>query len=63
MRAATDVTGFGLLGHLHRMLNASGAAARLDASAVPLLPHAAELAGPASSPAARTPTPSACAPT
>ena len=45
VRAATDVTGFGLLGHLHRMLNASGAAARLDASAVPLLPHAAELAG------------------
>jgi len=44
VRAATDVTGFGLLGHLHRMLNASGAAARLDASAVPLLPHAAELA-------------------
>ena len=44
VRAATDVTGFGLLGHLHRMLNASSAAARLDASAVPLLPHAAELA-------------------
>jgi selenide, water dikinase len=44
VRAATDVTGFGLLGHLHRMLAASGAAARLDASAVPLLPDAAELA-------------------
>jgi selenide,water dikinase len=42
--AATDVTGFGLLGHLHRMLAASRAAARLDASAVPLLPGAAELA-------------------
>jgi selenide,water dikinase len=44
VRAATDVTGFGLLGHLHRMLAASGAAARLSASAVPLLPEAAELA-------------------
>jgi selenide,water dikinase len=44
VRAATDVTGFGLLGHLHRMLAASGAAARVDAAAVPLLPGAAELA-------------------
>jgi selenide, water dikinase len=44
VRAATDVTGFGLLGHLHRMLAASGAAARIDAAAVPLLPGAAELA-------------------
>ena len=42
--AATDVTGFGLLGHLHRMLVASQAAARIDAAAVPLLPGAAELA-------------------
>ena len=42
--AATDVTGFGLLGHLHRMLTASNAAARIDAMAVPLLPAAAELA-------------------
>jgi len=42
--AATDVTGFGLLGHLHNMLNASGVAAELDASSVPLLPLAAELA-------------------
>ncbi len=44
VRAATDVTGFGLLGHLHRMLAASGVAARIDATAVPLLPAAAELA-------------------
>jgi selenide,water dikinase len=43
--AATDVTGFGLLGHLHNMLAASGVAAELDAAAVPLLPRAAELAG------------------
>jgi selenide, water dikinase len=44
VRAATDVTGFGLLGHLHRMLTASKAAARINASAVPLLPGAAQLA-------------------
>src|SRR5580700_8418431 len=42
--AATDVTGFGLLGHLHRMLAASGAAATVTASAVPILPGAADLA-------------------
>jgi selenide,water dikinase len=35
--AATDVTGFGLLGHLHRMLLASGVAAELDAGAIPLM--------------------------
>lgn len=44
LHAATDVTGFGLLGHLHRMLTASGAAAVLDPAAVPLLPGAADLA-------------------
>jgi selenide,water dikinase len=42
--AATDVTGFGLLGHLHRMLAASAAAAAVTAAAVPLLPGAADLA-------------------
>jgi selenide,water dikinase len=42
--AATDVTGFGLLGHLHRMLLASGVAARVDASAVPLLAGVLDLA-------------------
>jgi len=41
--AATDVTGFSLLGHLHRMLRASGAAAAVAASAVPLLPGAFDL--------------------
>ena len=44
VQAGTDVTGFGLLGHLHRMLAASGAAARIQAGAVPLLPGAADLA-------------------
>jgi len=43
--AATDVTGFGLLGHLHRMLAESGVAARLDASAVPVIDGVLDLAG------------------
>ena len=42
--AATDVTGFGLLGHLQRMLAASGVGARIDASAVPVLPGVLDLA-------------------
>lgn len=42
--AATDVTGFGLLGHLHIALAASGLSAALDAPAVPLLPGTLELA-------------------
>ena len=42
--AATDVTGFGLLGHLHQMLVASGVAARLRADSVPVLPGSLELA-------------------
>jgi selenide, water dikinase len=44
VQAATDVTGFGLLGHLHGMLEASGVAAEVDASAIPLLPGTLELA-------------------
>lgn len=43
VRAATDVTGFGLLGHLHRMLEASGVAAEIWASRVPLLDGALEM--------------------
>jgi selenide, water dikinase len=35
--AATDVTGFGLLGHLHHVCRESGLAAELDAAAVPAL--------------------------
>jgi selenium donor protein len=42
--AATDVTGFGLLGHLHELAHASGVVARLDLSAVPVLPGVRKLA-------------------
>jgi selenide,water dikinase len=41
---ATDVTGFGLLGHLRRLLEASGLSAWVDAASVPLLPGVLELA-------------------
>lgn len=36
VHACTDVTGFGLAGHLHEMLAASGAAAAIDFTALPL---------------------------
>ena len=42
VRAATDVTGFGLLGHLYKMARASGIAARIDAAAVPYVAGARE---------------------
>ena len=42
--AATDVTGFGLLGHLHKMLHASGVSGRINAADVPLMSGARELA-------------------
>jgi selenide,water dikinase len=35
--AGTDVTGFGLLGHLRSMVRASGVAARVEADAVPMI--------------------------
>jgi len=44
IRAATDVTGFGLLGHLRQMALASGVSAVVHAHKVPLLPGALELA-------------------
>jgi selenide,water dikinase len=42
IRAGTDVTGFGLLGHLYKMARASGVTAVVDAAAVPYLPGARE---------------------
>jgi selenide, water dikinase len=42
--AATDVTGFGLIGHLREMIDGSGTGATIDAGAVPLLERAVELA-------------------
>jgi selenide,water dikinase len=44
VRAGTDVTGFGLLGHLVEMLHASDVAAVVDASAVPVLDGATQIA-------------------
>jgi selenide,water dikinase len=41
--AMTDVTGFGLLGHLHELALASGVAAEVDAAAVPAIDGVLEL--------------------
>ena len=42
LRCATDVTGFGLLGHLHKLARASGVTAVLDSAAMPYLDGARE---------------------
>jgi selenide,water dikinase len=42
VRAATDVTGFGLLGHLYKMVRASQVGAVIDRTAVPLIGGALE---------------------
>jgi selenide,water dikinase len=44
VHALTDVTGFGLLGHLLEIARGSSLAAEIDYSSVPLLPRALELA-------------------
>ena len=44
VRAATDITGFGLLGHLGEVVRASGVSAELEMDAVPVLPGARRLA-------------------
>ncbi|MDN3936998.1 selenide, water dikinase SelD [Arthrobacter sp. YD4] len=41
-KAATDVTGFGLLGHLYKMVRASGIGAVIDLQSVPLVDGARE---------------------
>lgn len=43
VHACTDVTGYGLLGHLRELAEGSGLAARIDTAAVPLLPGLASL--------------------
>ncbi len=43
-QAATDVTGFGLIGHLHKMLAASGVDAEIDAGSVAFIEGSVELA-------------------
>lgn len=42
--ATTDVTGFGLVGHLREMIDGSGTGATIDAAAVPAFDRAVELA-------------------
>jgi len=44
VRGATDITGFGLLGHLHEMLHVGGVSARLKFSDVPFMQGVRELA-------------------
>ncbi len=44
VHACTDITGFGLLGHLREMLSAGNVAARVELSAVPILDGARDLA-------------------
>jgi selenide,water dikinase len=42
--ACTDVTGFGLLGHLAEMVIGSGCSARIDSALVPVIPEAGQFA-------------------
>ena len=70
VRCATDVTGFGLLGHLFKLARASGVSALLDHAAVPLIDGARDAlragtcpaaAGVTSTGSSRTPTPAGSA--
>ena len=44
VNACTDVTGFGLLGHLHEMTAGAGVDAQIDFESVPILPEARQMA-------------------
>jgi selenide,water dikinase len=44
VHAATDITGYGLLGHTHEMMSASGTTAEFEVEKIPLLPAARRLA-------------------
>ncbi len=44
VHACTDITGFGLLGHLYEMAAGGGVTIRIRASRLPLLPHAQKMA-------------------
>ena len=45
IHACTDITGFGLLGHLHEMTLGSKVNAQIQMNQVPIIPEARELAG------------------
>lgn len=45
VHACTDITGFGLLGHIAEMVSGSGMAAHIRADRVPVIPEAMEFAG------------------
>ncbi|MBI5895320.1 MAG: selenide, water dikinase SelD, partial [Desulfobacterales bacterium] len=45
VHACTDVTGFGLLGHLAEMVAGSGCSVRIESGKVPILPETAGFAG------------------
>jgi selenium donor protein len=44
VHACTNVTGFGLLGHLHEMTTGAGVDAKIDFNSVPILPEARRMA-------------------
>jgi selenide,water dikinase len=44
VNACTDITGFGLAGHLAEMVSGSGAGMRIDSKALPVFPEALEFA-------------------
>lgn len=45
VHGCTDITGFGLLGHLYEMASASAVSIHLDSAAIPVLPGVLDLAG------------------